>query len=274
MIDQLPDITEYKDYRIFFNDFIIFKKSSNPFWSYGLWAKGLGLTGASTLSMIMSGKRNPSKKLCHTFSDYFKFDQRESEYFIKLVSIQKQTKNNPELTEILLEKSKIETFEQTQKPLFFDWRAFVIRELTKLEDFQEDINWVRERLNNKMTIQEIKDVTQNLIIHGALERDASGNLKATSQTILPGNNIRREDAKIFHNEISELGRKSFNIDINQRALNSSTLSIKQENLPDAKEMIRNFQVEFSKILEEDGADEVFQLNIQFFPITQKTKHQL
>ena len=274
MMDHQPDITEYKDYRGFFTDFIIFKKSSNPFWSYGVWAKDLGLTGASTLSMIMSGKRNPSKKLCHIFSDYFGFNEQETDYFINLVSIQKQTKNNPELTELLLEKSKINTPDKIEKPLFFDWRAFVIRELTKLEDFQEDINWVRVRLNNKMTSEEIKEVIAKLLDHGALERDANGKLKASSQTILPGNNIKRDDARLFHNEISELSRKSFDIDINYRALNSSTLSIREENMNQAKEMIRDFQIEFSKILEEDIADEVFQLNIQFFPLTQKTKYEV
>jgi uncharacterized protein (TIGR02147 family) len=269
MTNQIPNVTEYRDYRSFFNDFISFKKSLNPFWSYGVWAKDLGLTGASTLSMIMSGKRNPSTKLCQIFSKYFKFNESETDYFIKLVKIQKQTKNNPELTEILLQKENIQTPAQHEKPLFFDWRAFVIRELTKLDDFEEDINWVKQRLNNKMSRDEIKEVIDKLIIHGALERDSDGLLRATSQTILPGSDINREDARIFHNEVSELSRKSFDIDINQRALNSSTLSIKEESLTKAKELIRNFQIEFSKILEEDKADEVFQLNIQFFPLTIK-----
>jgi uncharacterized protein (TIGR02147 family) len=274
MISEQPIVTEYSDYRSFFSDFISYKKSSNPFWSYGVWAKDLGLTGASTLSMIMSGKRNPSTKLCQIFSDYFEFNNDETDYFINLVKIQKQTKNNPELTAMLLQQNKKKLPAKNEKPLFFDWRAFVIRELTKLDDFQEDINWVRERLNNRISTQEIKEVIDKLIIHGALERGPSGRLQASSQTILPGDNISREDARVFHNEISELSRKSFDIDINQRALNSSTLSIKEKNLSQAKDLIRNFQIEFSKLLEEDGGDEVFQLNIQFFPLTEKKSYKV
>ena len=274
MISEQPNIIEYKDYRSFFSDFISYKKSSNPFWSYGVWAKDLGLTGASTLSMIMSGKRNPSTKLCQNFSNYFDFNDEQTDYFVNLVKIQKLTKNNPELTTMLLQQNKKKIPAKKGKPLFFDWRAFVIRELTKLEDFQEDINWVRERLNNRISNEEIKEVIDKLIIHGALKRSPKGLLQASSQTILPGDSISREDARIFHNEISELSRKSFDIDISQRALNSSTLSVKEENLSHAKKLIRDFQIEFSKILEEDNGDEIFQLNIQFFPLTEKKSYDL
>lgn len=266
----MPNIYNYKDFREFFQDFIHYKKSSNPFWSYGLWAKDLGLTGASTLSMIMSGKRNPSTKLCKTFAHYFKFSQEESDYFQKLVKIQKQTKNDPEMTKYLLDQDgKQEQKTSSEKPLFFDWRAFVIRELTKLEDFKEDMAWVRRRLDNKLSEQEIEDVIEKLIEHGALSRSEDGRLEATKQVILPGDNIKREDAKSFHTEISELSKRSFDIAIERRALNSSTLSVDSSKMDQAKELIRNFQIEFSNLMEEETGDEVYQLNIQFFPLTKK-----
>ena len=272
----MPNIFIYNDFREFFNDFIAFKKYSNPFWSYGLWAKDLGLTGASTLSMIMSGKRNPSTKLCKTFSTYFKFNEEEMNYFLKLVSLQKQAKNNPELTKILLLKDQEDQLDQKEKlnqgkekPLFFDWRAFVIRELTKLSDFKEDMAWVRKRLNNKLSEQEIKSVIEKLLNHGALIRTEEGKLTATKQVILPGEKINREDARVFHQEISELSKQSFNIELPLRALNSSTLSIKAEEIEKAKDLIRNFQIEFSSLLEEEVGDEVYQLNIQFFPLTKR-----
>ncbi|MCO4792265.1 MAG: DUF4423 domain-containing protein [Bacteriovoracaceae bacterium] len=261
-----PDIQEYKNYRDFLKDFAQFKKFSNPYWSYGSWAKDLGLNGASTLSMILKGKRHPSKKLADTFCNYFKFNEPDKNYFHELIKIQKQTKDDPTLTVLLLEQKGLEENKE-EKPLFFDWRAFAIRELTQMDEFDEDPKWISTKLGGKLSPDESKEIVQKLVEYGALERSPSGRLRATSQVIQPSDGFTRSQARTFHHEVTGLTQDAFELPINQRAFHSSTLSMKKEKIDEAKKLIREFQINFSKLMEDNPGDEVYQFNMQFFPLT-------
>lgn len=262
----MPDIQEYKNYRDFLRDFILFKKAGNPYWSYGMWAKDLDLNGASTLSMIMKGKRHPSKKLADTFCEYFKFDEAQASYFHELIKIQKQTKDDPTLTVLLLEQKGLDKPTE-ERPLFFDWRAFAIRELTQMKGFREDTFWISERLGNKITPKEAGELVDKLIKYGVLKRDSNQNLKATSQVIKPSDGFTKSQARNFHEEVTDLTKAAFELPISQRAFTSTTLSIKSEKIDEAKKLIREFQINFSKLIEGNPGEEVYQFNMQFFPLT-------
>ncbi len=266
MVKNMPDIQEYKNYRDFLRDFILYKKTQNPYWSYGMWAKDLDLNGASTLSMIMKGKRHPSKKLADTFCDYFKFDDSQASYFHELIKIQKQTKDDPTLTILLLEQKGLDKPDE-DKPLFFDWRAFAIRELTQMKGFREDTFWISERLGNKITPQEAGAILDKLIKFGILERGNNQNLRATSQVIKPSDGFTKSQARTFHEEVTDLTKAAFELPIAQRAFTSTTLSVKKEKVEEAKKLIREFQINFSKLIEGNPGEEVYQFNMQFFPLT-------
>ncbi|MEQ1664899.1 MAG: DUF4423 domain-containing protein, partial [Bdellovibrionales bacterium] len=63
-------------------------------------------------------------------------------------------------------------------------------------------------------------------------------------------------------------------DVLDRDITGITISMKKENLPKVKELIRQFRLNISKNFESLGdGDEVYQMNIQFIPLT-KNKEQL
>lgn len=262
----MPDIQEYKNYRDFLRDFILFKKAGNPYWSYGMWAKDLDLNGASTLSMIMKGKRHPSKKLADTFCEYFKFDEAQASYFHELIKIQKQTKDDPTLTVLLLEQKGLDKPTE-ERPLFFDWKAFALREITQMEGFKEDNQWISERMGNKITPEEAGELIEKLLKYGALKRDKDDKLKATSQVIKPSDGFTKTQARTFHEEVTDLTKAAFELPIPQRAFTSTTLSVKKDKVDEAKKLIREFQINFSKLIEGNPGEEVYQFNMQFFPLT-------
>jgi uncharacterized protein (TIGR02147 family) len=54
----------------------------------------------------------------------------------------------------------------------------------------------------------------------------------------------------------------------EREMNGATLAIPKEKLPELKEKIRAFRKEINQLTSSyEGSEEVYQLNIQLFPLT-------
>ena len=50
------DVIRYSDYRAFLLDFAQWKKAKTPNWSYGIWAKRLGLKTTSSITKVLQGR--------------------------------------------------------------------------------------------------------------------------------------------------------------------------------------------------------------------------
>ncbi|MGK5089741.1 TIGR02147 family protein [Bdellovibrionota bacterium FG-2] len=74
-------VLEYGDYRTYLKDRFESEKKRRKHWSYGVWAKELGLQSSSTLIMILNGDRNPGPKLIQQLARYLKLNNTESAHF-------------------------------------------------------------------------------------------------------------------------------------------------------------------------------------------------
>ncbi|CBW26314.1 conserved hypothetical protein [Halobacteriovorax marinus SJ] len=267
------NIFEYSDYREFLRDFNDMKKRVNPSWSFGLWASKLGLNSISSITMIINGQRHAGKKIQASLINYFNFNSKESYYFEELVKIAKSSKNDPSLTILLLEQNEdlksLREENTEQVDLFFNWKAHCIKELSQLKDFTPDGEWVEKRTNNLIKKDEANKLLSALLKNNFLEESEIGGKKTLVAVgaIHPTKEVTMDAAKAYHKGLMENSYEAINIDKNKRALHASTLSVLREDLPKAKELIREFQMKFSEEIEQNPADEVYQLNIQFFPLT-------
>jgi len=65
-----------------------------------------------------------------------------------------------------------------------------------------------------------------------------------------------------------LGQQSIRkIPLKQREVTSVTLNMNPEKMIQAKELIREFRIKFTELIEENPGTETYQFNIQFFPLT-------
>ena len=55
-------------------------------------------------------------------------------------------------------------------------------------------------------------------------------------------------------------------DVNDREISGLTLAVRREQMPEAKRLIRRFIQDFESLGQAEDADQVCQLNIQFFPL--------
>ena len=73
-----PNVLDFVDYREFLNSFAQYMKATTPQWSYGQWARELGLKSTSAITMILKKQRNMGPSMAKKFSKYFSFTQKHS----------------------------------------------------------------------------------------------------------------------------------------------------------------------------------------------------
>ncbi len=264
-----PDILNYKDYRVYLKDFYQYKKGINPQWSYNAWARMLGISSSSTISMIINGKRNPSDSLVSSFANNCKLSDKETHYFKNLVKIQSRIKD-PSLSVILvdefIEREKMVTeIENSDIALLFNINTAILTEMMKLKDFKNDPKWIEKRLAFPMKV-DIESHINRLVKHGIIEKH-DGYL-ITVKNYCASKNPTDEQICNFHQDSLDLVKQSIRLKADDSVLHATTvINISKERMDEAMKLVREFQQRFTQLLDEESGDELMQLNLSVFPLT-------
>jgi len=267
-------VFDYTDYRSFVSSFFKEKKNDNPNFSLRLWAPKLGLKGPSALSMVLNGQRHPGSELTDQFVEFFRFSSQQAKYFRLLVRLAKVNGDEKKRIELLKELQKIHpknNFYLLDGDMFdsiSNWYFFAIRELVQLEDFKEDYSWISKRLNKAISPQEAKRAITVMLRLGLLKQGTNKKLVQADNQITTTSDIGSEALKQFHEEMITLARQSIRtVPVYEREITSVTLNISPIKMKEAKELIREFRIRFTDLIEESPGKETYQLNVQFFPLT-------
>ena len=79
----------------------------------------------------------------------------------------------------------------------------------------------------------------------------------------------------FHEQMLQFSRDAVrSTEPMAREISGTTFPIARSSIPQAKQLIRKFQADLCDLLLQEGADEVYQLEVAFFPLTQKREGRL
>ena len=277
---NLPQVTHFGSYRDFLKAYYKYQKKYKTGWSYQVWSKQMKLKSASSLLMIIQGKRNPSKKLVEKFYEYFKFTHFEKEYFSDLIRLNTLS-GDPRLKKLLLKKMRQEQPMSPSRLLSHEeckvlshWQALAIRQSTRLKEFKEDARILSSKLNFDSHPEEIEKSIAHLLKIGALIRDGKGILKAAPLMLdVPRDewieSLQRNHQQQLKNAIEIQEKMGRNIHLSE--MTGATLPIRLVDLKAMKDLIRRFKSEFLKVFDapKEG-EEVYQLEIALFPLTRYT----
>ncbi len=270
-----PDIFEFTNYRSFLKAYYEDSKKKNPRWSYEAWTRKLGLKNNSSIIKIISEQREAGPAATKKIVDYFKFDNDQRDYLENLIRLSK-AKKDPALSVILMQKiqrqfpGKVYRFlNEKEFSAISHWWFYAVRQMTKLKIFKDDPKWISKKLNFKVPPKEVRKAIDILLELGILKRGKKSNkLKFSNENIHTSHDIASEAIKRFHEEMLLNARTAIrSVDIAEREISAQTITVSKNKLSDAKALIRAFEEEFSKLFDTEGADEVYQLNVQFFPLT-------
>lgn len=257
------------------------QKTGRPYTAES-WAKELGYNSAQTISMVISGRRPPSLGLTLKLGRLLALTASEQRYLELLGELERRIKGGHRSDPVLDEMKSLNPDFGKRQPLdaarfnyIAEWQHLVIKQLASTADFQDDPEWIRQRLKKKLTLKQVEAALETLVRLGVLQRDAE------TQRIVPDNrglqtqtDIPSRAQRSHHKQMMELAMEALEEqDVTEREMTSLTLRFNPARMGDAKQAIRNFRNWFDTEFEDLNSSEVFQLNMQFFSQTKPKENK-
>jgi uncharacterized protein (TIGR02147 family) len=276
MMENLPVITDYLNYRQFLKDFYEAKKKENSSYSYRVFINRGELGSPSHLKMVIDGARNLTFNTIPKYQKAIGFKKKaESQFFELLVHYNQEM--NPEekiryFNDImgLRRKKGLSLLQKHQFDLLAHWYHVAIYVLIDLPGFVNDPEWISKRLRKKVTARQVEQVLESLETLELIERDETKGFRQASGALNTDEDVQILSAHHYHKDMIELALESLKEDkLGVREFNGVTLQINKQNLDLLKEKIRAFRKEINELTSNmEGADEVYQFNVQLFPLTE------
>lgn len=276
MEQKIKPVFKYDSYPEYLQDYVKFKKLHKKNWSISTWAKKLGLSTTSSLTNIIQGRRPPSHKMSLKIIETItEASELEKTYFILLVELFKNSDNVSLAESIKKRMGSIrprDTFKQItedQLSKIANWYSYGIREMVNLKDFKRDHKWIAQRLNPRITEREVEISLSSLMETGLLSNDDDGKLVLASESFETSTDLKSSFLKNYHKSILNLAiEKIDSCSVDKRHFNSTTISLRKEDLQAAKLFIENTRREFIETFDRPAGDEIYNLSLVFFPITE------
>lgn len=151
--------------------------------------------------------------------------------------------------------------------LISKWYFFAILDLFLLDNFVNDKVWMAKKVGLKMT--EFNAAFQTLVDNGHID-EVDGEFRVISQSTAWVNTKKTtRDRQNYQKQILEKAKEAVDTESFDRRENASlTLAANSNIIPEIKKKIQIFKDELREFIEEQGEyDEVYQLSVNFFPLT-------
>jgi uncharacterized protein (TIGR02147 family) len=272
---ERPDCYTYLNYRDYLRALLAAEKAKNRHFSHRYFARVAGFSSPSYLKMVMDGKRNLTPSSIHQFSKAFKMGHREAGYFEALVLFN-QAKSEKE-QELYFERltalrptTALKGLEKDQYEYYTLKHFVIIREMVALSHFQEDPNWIAKHLSTPIKPRDVRHALEVLLRLKLLARNAQGALEQCDESVATPPDVVSMEVVQFHRTMLDDAKESlFKVAPKRRDISSLTVPIPIGSIKAIKERIQNFRQELLDLINSGSQDfdEVYQLNIQLFPLT-------
>lgn len=274
--ELLPTITDYLNYRQYLNDFYEAKKKLNPSYSYRVFVNRGNLNSPSHLKMVIDGSRNLTLNTIPKYLKALGLKRKMDEQFFKLL-VQYNQELNPDkkiniFNEIMELKRKkgLSLLQKHQFNLLAHWFYVAIYVLIDIPGFKNDPEWISARLKHKVSPAQVTDTLDTLETLELIEKDPIKGYSQTNGALSTDETVKDISIHVYHKEMIELAKSSLNFDpLHVREFGGVTLAIDKSKLDLVKDKIRTFRKEMNELTTNmEDPDQVYQLNIQFFPLTE------
>lgn len=283
-----PIIAEYMDYRKMLQDFYLFrrdqsKKQIRPY-SYSTFAAAANIKSPNYLKMIIEGKRNLSPEMIGRFAKAMGLHKADADQFRLLVQFN-QSADTSERNLILNSLSEMRV-ENQMKAGEIDrkawdrlpsWVAWVLYALLDQANVDFRIETLHGLLRGKAKNDEIEAALKSLVDTGEVTFDpetkiyAKSKNRAESHDEIPVALIRK-----LQSQLMLLGLESLYQDNpTEREFGTLTLALTQHEFEELRFKLRQMRKQAHKDISINRmttqGDRVYQLNLQLFPVSEKSE---
>lgn len=263
------NIFDYTDYRKFLNDCFEAKKALDKHFTYGRWAKEIGLSSISGLTMILNGQRHAGKQIISLLIENLKLTDDEKEHFQKLIKLQKQAKDDSSLVMYMMDNLKLEEKVQDElRPLQFKWQMGFLREAIKWQDFQGSDEYLSHKCRFPVDKGQLENILNEMINEGMIKEK---NYKYSLNQSYQSSPVDIRYFQYLHKEFLRMIDQAYEFDFVTRALEYRMIVIKKERLAEAKQrinkMLNEFIQEFDSSKEDSNSSDVYLTSLHFIPLS-------
>lgn len=261
-------IYEYKKIKDFLKHELEQRIEHNPRYSLRSFAKSLGLHPAE-LSMVLRGDRTLSYKSSQKVATNLGLSPSQQKYFIEILQFEKNGIDIQEDPVRDVKKLNPEKFQKISK-----WYHFAILNLMNTPHFK----WTPQYISKRLGVSQIEAgfAMQDLLAEGLVtpqiskKKSKSQDMEVVQvQTELPSSVIRNYHAQILQK--AQMALQEVPKDL--REYQSIGISCSLKDLEKIKKELDDFTSAFIEKFHKNTGDEVYQLQLCFFPLTTLLKEK-
>ena len=272
----MKDVLEYTGYRQYIADYYADKKAKSAF-TWQEFAKTAGFSSPVYLKYVSEGRFNLSEEAALRVASAMSLVEYERDYFCEMVRFdhaktddEKKVFFNKMLA--IADAHKVKVIEADSYRFFEDWKNPVLRELAPSMPGAKPLALARA-CRPEITAAEVSESLSFLVKANLLQKDKDGNYVQTEKSVTTGPLKATPVAvRSLHRQMGEFALDAIEgVSQDERHFSGLTLGITRQAYEKIVQEIAECRKRIIAIAREDDAtDEVYRLNMQFFPMTNKS----
>ena len=271
----MKDILEYTDYRLYIADYYADRKAKSAF-TWQEFANAAGFTSPVYLKYVSEGRFNLSEDAAVRVAQAMDLAGFEPEYFCEMVKFD-HAKNDAEKKAAfnrmlaIADAHKAQILEGDSFRFFSDWKNPVIRELAPAMPGAKPLA-LAHACRPKVSAAEVSETLKFLVNAELLQKDEDGNYRQTEKSVTTGPmNATPVAVRGLHRQMGEIALEAIEgVSQDDRNFSGLTLGVTRGAYEEIVKEIAEFRKRVVAIAtRDDETDEVYRMNIQFFPMTNK-----
>lgn len=272
----MKDVLEYTNYRQYIADYYAEKKAKSAF-TWQEFTRTAGFSSPVFLKYVSEGRSNLSEDASFQVAAAMGLVGYEQEYFLEMVKLD-HAKTDEEKKFVfnrmlaIAEVHKVRIIEGDAFRYFDSWKNPVLRELAPSMPGAKPLAIARA-CRPKISAAEVSESLSFLIKANLLQKDKNGNYAQTETGVSTGPmDVTPVAVRSMHRQMGEFALEAIEgVPQKERHFSGLTLGITQDAYNEIVQEIAEFRKRIVAIATKNSAaDEVYRLNIQFFPMTKKS----
>ena len=275
----MKDVLTYTGYRQYIADYYADKKAKSAF-TWQEFARAAGFSSPVYLKYVSEGKFNLSEAAVERVASAMHLVDIEREYFREMVRFDhaktdKAKKESFQKLMAMAESRKAKIIEADAFRYFDSWKNPVLRELAPSMPGAKPLA-LAKACRPKVSAAEVSESLNFLVKANLLQKDEEGNYKQTDKVVTTGPmEVTPVVVRGLHRQMGEIALEAIEgVSQDERHFSGVTLGITQNAYDEIVAEINAFRKKIIEIAtRENETDEVYRLNIQFFPMTNKGENK-
>jgi uncharacterized protein (TIGR02147 family) len=258
----------FETFRQLLQQTLIDRCKRNPAYSLRSFAQSLGVNHA-ILSLLLRSKRKMTERHVLTIGTKLGLKPQDLSYYIDQLKLEQPLSFESKYVRYL-------ALSPDQFEILTNWFPDAILELMRTKGFQSDPEWIASRLG--ISNVEAQATLERLERLKMIRRKPDGGFEdcVGDTSTIPFGETTAAAQRIHQKLLLELSAQKIDtVPLEQRSQTSTTLAIPMKKIALAKQMIREFRSKMQRALQEPAGanDEVYQLQVSFFPLTRLEKFE-